>query len=285
MLTSHLLRSAGVAAAFLAASTAFAQTPQLQFPAASPTATLKQRVGLTDVEITYARPGAKGRTIFGGLVAFGEVWRTGANNATKVVFSTPVKFGGADVPAGTYGLFTIPGEKEWTVILNSNPEQWGAYRYDASHDVVRVKAVPEKLATAVETFTIDVNDIRDDSATLALSWEKTRVPVKLEIDLKGQLVPAIEAAMAAPGDKKPYFQAAMFYHDHDVDLKKALTWVDAALAEQERFWMMYLKARIHAKMGDKPAAIAAATKTRELAQAAGDSSYVRQAEALVASLR
>src|SRR4051812_21426162 len=203
----------------------FAQAPKVDFPQPSPTCTLKQHVGLTDIEIVYSRPGVKGRKIFGGLVGYSEVWRTGANSATKITFSTPVKINGADIPAGTYGLFTIPGEKEWTIIINKGSAQWGAYQYNEKDDLVRVKATPVKLADSVETFTIDFDDIRDESATLDLIWEKTRVPIKLQVDLVSKLVPQIEAAMSAPDGQKPYFQAAMFYYDHGQDLQKANKWV------------------------------------------------------------
>src|SRR4029077_549934 len=130
------------------------QAPRLEFPQASPTCTLKQRVGLTDIEINYSRPRAKGRPIFGGLVPYGEVWRTGANNATKIIFSTPVKLEGKDIPAGTYALFTIPGEKEWTIIINKGAAQWGAFQYDEKVDVVRFKVTPVQIPEPIETFTI-----------------------------------------------------------------------------------------------------------------------------------
>jgi hypothetical protein len=266
-------------------TTTSAQTPNLEFPAPSPTATLKQRVGLTDIEIVYSRPGLKGRKVFGGLVSYGEVWRTGANTATKVVFSTPIKINGTEVPAGTYALFTIPSELEWTVILSKAPGQWGAYRYDQKDDQLRVKVVPQKLAEPVETFTIDINDIRDDSATLNLIWEKVRVPVKLQLDLKAKLAPQIEKAMAAPDGKKPYFQAAMFYYDHGMDLQKANEWVNAAIKEREAFYIVHLKAKILAKLGDKEGAIAAAKRSTELAQEAKDSGYVTLNKDLIASLK
>jgi tetratricopeptide (TPR) repeat protein len=265
-----------------------APAPKINFPAASPAATLKQRVGLTDIEIAYSRPGVKGRTIFGGLEPYDQVWRTGANSATKIVFSTPVKFNGTEVPAGTYGLFTIPGREEWTVILNKIAIQWGAYQYDPKDDVLRVKVTPVKLAEAVETFTIDLNDIRDESATLNLTWEKTRVPVKLEVDITSALVAQIDAAMAADG-KKPYFQAAMFYLEHNLDLTKAAQWMDAALAENpDAYYMLYHKARLLAKQGDKAAAIATARKSIELASkdtSPAKGEYTRLNETLIASLQ
>src|SRR3954469_10496045 len=159
------------------------QAPTVKFPAQSPGAKISQEVGLTKIDIEYFRPGVKGRKIFGGTEAYGRVWRTGANNATKITFSTAVKFGGADVPAGTYALFSIPGANEWTVILNKVVGQWGAYTYDQKNDLARVQAKPVRLAEKVETFTIDVNDIRDQSATLNLVWENTLVAVKIEVDV------------------------------------------------------------------------------------------------------
>jgi hypothetical protein len=267
-----------------------AQTPPaLQFPAASPTCTIKQRVGLTDIEIVYSRPGVKGRQVFGGLVPYGEVWRTGANQPTKITFSTPVKFGGADVPAGTYGLFTIPGEKEWTVILSKVPGNWGAYSYDAKNDLVRVQALALEIEETIETFMIDVNQIRDESAMLWLVWDKTAVGVKIELDLVATLVPQIEAVMASAEAKKPYAAAAMFYLDHNLDLKKAFGWIDSAIAAQpDAFYLIYRKGLILEKMGDKAGALAAAKQSLEMASKAEGgikAEYTRLNEALIARLK
>ena len=269
-----------------------AQTPNIDFPAASPACTIKQRVGLTDIEVVYSRPGVKDRTIFGGIVPYGQVWRTGANQATKITFSTPVKFEGADVPAGTYALFTIPGEDQWTVILNKDAAQWGAFQYNEKDDVVRVKVTPFMLTdTTLETFTIEFNHIRDESALLNLVWDKTVVPLHLEVDVASKLVPQIEAAMAAPGKKSDglYFQAATFYYNHDRDLKKALDWVNAGLADNPgiAFEMLHLKAQILAKQGDKAGAIAAAKQSSEQAvkvEGAG-SSFVKMNDDLISKLQ
>ena len=149
-------------------------------PAPSPGCTIKQHVGTTDIEIVYSRPGVKGRKIFGDLVPYGQVWRTGANAVTKITFDKPVKFEGTEVPAGAYGLFTIPGEKEWTVIIYKDPSI-SPFDYKEADDFARVKVTPKNLTEPVETFTIGVNDIRDDSATLNFIWDKTRVPVKLSV--------------------------------------------------------------------------------------------------------
>ena len=268
-----------------------AQTPKVDFPAASPACTLKQRVGLTDIEIVYSRPSIKGRAIFGGIVPYDQVWRTGANQATKITFSTPVKLDGHDVPAGSYSLFTIPGENEWTIILNKNASQFGAFQYDEKDDLVRFKVVPVKLGETIETFTIEFNHIRDDSAVINLVWEKTVVPIKLEIELTGKLVPQIEAAMSSPDKKSDgfYFQAATFYYNHGQDLNKALEWVNAALTDKPNiaFEILYLKAQILAKQGDKAGAIAAAKESSELSIKAegANNSFVKMNQDLISSLQ
>ncbi len=267
-----------------------AQTPKVDFPAASPACTLKQRVGLTDIEINYSRPGVKGRAIFGGIVPYGQVWRTGANQATKITFSTDVKFNGEDVPAGSYALFTIPGEDEWTVILSKNADQFGAFQYDAKDDLVRFKVVPIKLAETIDTFTIEFNRIRDDYEVENLIWDKKVVHMQIKIELTSKLVPQIEAALAAPGKKSDglYFQAATFYYNHDQDLNKALTWVNAGLADQPNiaFEILHLKAQILARQGDKTGAIAAAKLSSDLSvKAEGpDNSFVKMNQDLINSL-
>ncbi len=267
-----------------------AQTPNIEFPAASPPCTLKQRVGLTDITVVYSRPGVKGRTIYGGIVPFGQVWRTGANQATKISFSTPVKLEGHDIPAGNYSLFTIPGETEWTIIINRNTNQWGAFQYTNSDDLVRFPVTPATLKDgSCETFTINFNDIRDESAVLNLAWDKTVVPIRVDVDVAGKLVPQIEAAMAAPGKKSDglYFQAAAFYYNHGLDAKQALDWVNAGLADNPRiaYEMLHLKAQLLAKQGDKAGAIAAAKQSTGLAiKAEGPgSSFVKMNDDLISS--
>ncbi len=278
-------------AALFTAISATAQTPapKVEFPAPSPAAIVKQRVGLTDIEITYSRPSVKGRTIYGGLVAYGQVWRTGANSATKVKFSTEVKLGGATIPAGTYELFTIPGPTEWTVIIHKDSSQWGAYKYDEKNDVARLTATPVALATPVETFTIELGDLRDTSATLSLNWDKVSVPLKLTVDVVTPLVPQIEALMSSDAEKKPFANAAMFYLDHGLDLKKAAAWIDAAIAAQPTAThLIFRKARILAAAGDKAGAIAAAEASLAAAKKAGGSigaEYTKLNEDLIASLK
>lgn len=288
---ASVLLALGLALAAAAPLSAQTAPAKLEFPAPSPAATLKQRVGLTDIEVKYSRPSMRGRTIFGALEPYGKVWRTGANSATTISFSTAVKLNGTAIPAGKYELFTIPDPQEWTVIIHKDASEWGAYTYDQKNDVARLKVPIVALPTPIETFAIGFADLRDESATLYLTWEKTRVPVKLEVDVVSQLVPQIEAFMASDAAQKPYDQAAMFYLEHGLDLKKALAWQDAAVGDgtgQYAFYLMYHKAKILAKLGDKDAAIATAKKSMELAAKMGgalEAEYTRLNSALIASLK
>lgn len=294
-MTSVLRPVIAVIAGSVLATGLFAQAPALEFPAASPAASIKQRVGLTDIEINYSRPSMRGREIFGRLEPFGAVWRTGANNATKLTLSTPAKFNGTEIPAGTYALYTIPERGDWTVIFNKVPDQWpwGAYAYDARNDVARVKASPVPLAQPVETFTITFSDLANAStATLNLMWETVRVPVKIEVDLVATLQPKLEAVMASADPKKPYFSAAMFYYEANLDLNKALEWMNAAIAERpNQMWMIYRKGLILEKMGDKAGARAAAQESLNLAKNDTQSppslkdEYTRLNNALIARLK
>jgi hypothetical protein len=294
MKTSLVSTSGLFMAVALLASVALAQNqqgPRINTPAASPESTLKQKVGFTDIEIVYARPSAKGRKIFGGLVPHGEVWRTGANSATKITFSTAVKVEGRELAAGSYALYSIPGAREWTVIFNRVTGEWGAYSYKEANDALRVKVTPVVLAQPVETFTIDVSDLKTESALLNLTWEKTRAPVKFEVDVIKPVVAQIDSVMAS-GAQVPasgYFQAAMFYFDHNLDLQKAKTWInEATKGEKPLFYMLHGKAKILARMGDKAGARAAATQSMAAAKAQGGpvaAEYTRLNEALLATLK
>jgi hypothetical protein len=265
------------------------QEDKLEFPQASPAASFKQRVGLTDVEVEYSRPSMKGRKIYGGLVPFGEVWRTGANTATKLTFSADVKLEGTAVPAGSYALYTIPGEGEWTIILSKVTGQWGSYSYAEKDDLLRAKVKPMALKDAVETMTISVEEVRDDQAKLVITWDKTRVPVKFETDVVAKVVAQIKAAMAGTDKKKPYFPSAMFYFEHELDLKQALAWMDEAIKETPgQVWMIYRRGLIQAKAGDKKGALASGQEALDLAKKAGGSvgaEYTRLSEALIASVK
>lgn len=170
-----------VAALCMVADTASAQKRDNKEARPSPNAVVGQTIGTTEVMITYGRPSAKGRKVFGELEKFGSVWRTGANEATTISFSNAVKVEGKALPAGTYSLFTIPGEKEWTVIFNKTATQWGAFRYDDKQDALRVKVTPAAAAHS-EHFTISFDEVTDKAGTLALRWDKTRVPVRIAVN-------------------------------------------------------------------------------------------------------
>lgn len=257
----------------------------LEFPAASPASSINQRIGVTDIEVAYGRPSMRGRKIFGGLEPYGAIWRTGANSATRVTFSTDVKLEGVDVPAGTYSLFSIPAAKEWTVILNGDANQFGAYGYDEDKDVARIKLKANTLKDPVETLAFGFTDLTTSSGTMYFEWETTRIAMSLTTDVVANLVPRIEAAMAADGPH-PYLPAAMFYFENDVDLAKAAKWIDeAAKAQPNAFWITYRKGLILEKMGDKEGAVAAAEASLAMAaksRGAIKDEYTRLNEVLIA---
>jgi hypothetical protein len=267
--------------------TAAAQA-QLTTPQPSPTATINQKLGLTDISVTYSRPGAKNRVVFGELVPFGKVWRTGANKATSVTFSTDVNLGGKDVKAGTYSLFTIPNSAEWTVILNSNTELWGAGKYDEAKDVARFTIKPTILNDIVETFTIDFSHLVGSDGHMNLSWENTRVAIAVKTDANGMIEKQIKEILVDGPSAGTYYNAARFYVENDKDMNQALTWINAAINKRpEAFWYMHYKAKIQAKMGKTKEAIATAEKSLTMAKENedGDYGYIANNEKLIAELK
>lgn len=285
---SNLCRLAIVLALPMTASAQTAATRTLPIPPTNPRATVKQFIGPTEVEISYSRPGMKGRQVFGKLVPYDQVWRTGADNATRISFSTEVTVNGTKVPAGTYELFTIPGRDEWTVIIAKHRATWGSYAYHDSNDVARVRAKPVSLPGPVETFSLGVTDLTPGSGVLNVEWERTRVPVTIEVDVVDIMVPHIEAAMKADG-RKPYFLAAMFYYENGLDINKAAQWITAAVAEQpDHIGILHRQALILAQTGDTAGAIAAAQKSYDGAQFAGSElrvEYTRLNSTLLDRLR
>ncbi|MFA7274425.1 MAG: DUF2911 domain-containing protein [Crocinitomicaceae bacterium] len=260
---------------------------QLKTPQPSPTTTLSQAVGLTDFEIIYSRPGTKGRTIFGDLVPFGEVWRTGANSSTKIKFADDVKIGGKDVKAGQYALYTIPGKDEWTVIIYKGLENWGAAGYDITQDVARFTVKPTKLADKYETFTIDFSNFATSSATLNLMWENTKVSFSIETPTEAQIEKQIAEMMAGPSANSLY-GAARYYLEKERELDKAEMWIAKAIEQKpEAFWMVHVQAKIFAKEGKKKEAIAAAEKSMKMAKESkdGDFGYVASNEKLIAEIK
>jgi hypothetical protein len=254
-------------------STVLPKASELVFPAASPLCSFKQRIGVADVEISYSRPGIKGRKIFGGLVPFGKVWRTGANQATKLTVSTPIKLNGHEVAPGTYAIFSIPDNDEWTIILNKELEPMGTSKYDEKLDVLRLTVKPSVLDHTVENMHIEIDPISDTSASLDILWEKTKVSIKIEVDFLDNLTATVDSVMSSNQDGKPYFQAALFYFNHGKDLKKAKEWVEAAIVERPIYPFHFTKAKILAKLGDKVGALAIAKEAAESAKNANDTGF------------
>ncbi|MDN5203779.1 DUF2911 domain-containing protein [Fulvivirgaceae bacterium BMA10] len=272
-----------VVAMLFAATSAFAQ---IETPRPSPSAKFTQTVGLTDVTLDYSRPGIKGRTIFGDLVPYGKIWRTGANAATKISFSKDVTLEGNKVPAGDYALYTIPGETEWTVMIYKDLGLGGnVARYDEKNELVRFKVSTKELPWPMETFTIGVGNISDKSATIDILWEKTYAAVKMEVDTDTQVMASIEQFSKNPmGSVGGQFaQAANYYYLNDKDLNKALKWMTKAIEiNPNAFWNIQRKAEIQAKMKDYKAAIATAKKSLEVAKAAqNDFGYIASNEKLI----
>lgn len=247
---------------------------QLQLPPASSTQTVTQGLGISKVDLTYQRPSAKGRVVFGELVPYNAVWRTGANNATAITFGSEVSIEGQKLAAGTYGLFTIPGKTEWTIIFNKNAKQWGAYTYKQEDDVLRVKVKPSVLKDKVETFTISFDDVKDQSLKTTLAWENTKVAFNVVVDQKAEIMASIESAMQ--GEKKPYFQAAQYYYNNNLDIKKAAAWmIEADKGNDKAPHIKYWKSLILAKSGDKAAAAKAAQEGIDIAKASNNAEYIK----------
>lgn len=261
-------------------SHAYAQT--LKVPAASPTQTLKQNFGVGDIQIEYSRPSVKGRVIFGGLLPYGKIWRTGANGSTKITFSDDVKIEGNEVKAGTYALYSIPNKDAWELMLYKDLSLGGNMAdYKVENEILRFKVVPVAYAEKVETFTINLNDITTTSTTLELIWDKIKVPVKITTEIDAKVMKSIEATVVT--DTRPYFQAASYYFENNKDLNQALVWVNKALEQNPKaFFMMMLKARIELKLQNKAAAIASAEKTILMAKEAKNEDFVKMAEAFIA---
>lgn len=252
---------------------------QQMTPAPSPSATLEQQVGLTDVTVKYSRPSAKGRTIFGELVPYGELWRTGANQNTTVKFSDPVTISGTEIPAGTYAVFTKPGENNWEVIFYSDTNNWGTpQEWDESKVAAKATVEAQKSPMKVETFTITLQNLHNNGADLGMAWEDVYVAVPFEVPTVKKAMKNIDNALSGPS-ANDYYSAASYYMAEGKDLQKAKKWVSKAVEmNPEAYWIMRRKALIHAELGEKQMAIEAAKKSKELAQKAGNMDYVRMNE-------
>jgi len=272
----------------------FVAEAQIQTPQASPPGSVSTTVGLTDVKIDYFRPRVKGRKIFttdaSALVPYEKIWRTGANNGSKITFSSDVKVEGIAVPKGEYLILTWPGASEWTVSLYKDVSLGGnTDGYDAAKDAAKFKVKPQKLSEKVETLTFNIGDISDDSKTakIQFTWENTSVKFSMSVDYDAQVMKSIEAATtAASVEPNTYFQAAVYYLENGKDLKKAKEWVTkAADANPTAFWVLHQKAKIEKSLGDKAAATASANASLKAAKDANNRDYQVMNEELLKSLK
>lgn len=252
---------------------------QVKTPAPSPSSKIEQKVGLTDLTIEYSRPGVKERTIFGDLVPYGEVWRTGANARTKITFSTDFFVEGKALKAGTYSILTIPNAKSWEVVFYNDGKNSGTPKeLNPEHIAAKTTVEVHPIPFNVETFTIDVNSIKSDSATLEFLWEKTYVAVSFQVPTDNIVLTNINDVMNGSPTSNDYYAAAVYYLEEGKDIKQAKTWIDKAVTmagDKVKFWQLRKQSLIYAKAGDKTEAIAIAKKSLAAAKEAGNDGYVK----------
>lgn len=265
-----------IALAFYACS--FVAFGQIKTPAPSPKATVTQAVGLIDVSLEYSRPGVKDRTIFGDLVPYDKMWRTGANASSKIEFSEDVTVSGQALEKGKYALYTIPGKEMWTFIFHKNLDHWGTGgdKYDITEDALRVTAKPEMLPFSVETFTLEVSNLKDDGGDLMLFWDNVMVMVPIKVATGEAVQASIDKVMAGPSWYDKY-QAARYYMENGKDINQAMTWFSESVADKggEKFWVLRQMSLCQAKLGKYKDAIATANKSKMLAEKAGNDQYVK----------
>lgn len=254
-------------------------------PPPSSSQTVEQGFGLGKISLSYARPNVKGRKVFGEMEPYGLVWRTGANSATVIKFSEDVTMEGNKIPAGEYGLFSIPGESEWTIILSKQPKQWGAYAYKEADDFLRFKVKTDRLPALAETMTLAFSDVTPTTANLKMMWERSGFTVHLTTDIDTKVMARIDSAMNTAN--KPYYEGLMYYYNNGKDLKKALAWANEL--EKDKRFPPYVpklwKARLLLKTGDKAGAIATAQEGVKLATDGKTPEYIRLNNEVIAQAK
>jgi len=266
---------------FAAAILLLQSNAQITTPITSPPATITQKVGIVDVKVEYNRPAVKGRKIFGGLIPFDQAWRTGANAPTKITFSDSIMIGGKKIAGGTYGLYTIPSSKDWTIILGKKSNAY-AWDHKEEDDAVRFKVPVLALSSLVESFSISFENVVKSTANVVLNWENTSVIFTIENDADTKIMAEIKDKTE---NIDTYWAAANYYFDNGKDLKKAAEWATKVVEKNPQFWTYNLKARIHAKAGDCKAAVEAAKKSIELAKIAKNDESVKANEKLMADCK
>jgi Protein of unknown function (DUF2911) len=260
----------------VALSLTIAGSAQISTPQPSPLGTVTQKVGLTDLSITYSRPSVKGRTIFGDLVFYGEMWRWGANASTKFKTSEDISIEGHDVPAGEYALYAIPNAEMWTIVIHKNTTHWGVPdKYDATEDLIRFDVkVNNAYPVSVETMTFDIADITNQTCNIHFTWANTELNLAVKTNTDKEVMAEITRKMKGVSSAT-YYQAARYYLNNDKDMEKALEWINFAVAENNKFWVHRQKSLILAKLERYTDAIAAAEDSKTLAIEADNQSYVR----------
>ncbi|MDO6759184.1 DUF2911 domain-containing protein [Tamlana sp. 2_MG-2023] len=264
---------------FMTCATVFSVNAQVNTPQPSPAAKLEQKVGLTDVTLEYSRPSVKGRIIFGDLVPYSKMWRTGANKNTIITFSTEAEIDGYKLKPGSYAIFTEPGESLWKVYFYSDTENWGTPKKWDETNVVAVTSVKaHSVPFNVETFTLDINSITNSGANIELIWEKTYIAIPFTVPTDDAVLASINDVLGGSPKASDYYAAASYYLQEGKSPKQAMEWIDKAVEmtkEKPLFYYIRKQSLIHAKAGDSKGAIAAARKSLELAKIAGNDDYVK----------
>lgn len=250
---------------------------QVQTPHPSPGATISQTVGLTEVNITYSRPSLRDREIFGELVPYDKIWRTGANENTVISFNDDVIIAGQTLPKGAYSLYTKPGEENWDVYFYTTTNNWGnPAQWDASNIAVELQVTPVTFPFKIETFTLSLDNLNNSGAVLGILWENTYIGIPFEVPTDKKAMASIENTFNGPSGSD-YYAAAVYYFQQGKDLEKAEQWMEKAVSLQGEpaFWMLYQQSLIQHANGKTKKAIATAKQSINAAEAAGNSDYVR----------
>ncbi|MBC7935471.1 MAG: DUF2911 domain-containing protein [Rhizobacter sp.] len=273
-----------IAIALICCFAAAGITAQVKMPAPSPTQTIKQDFALGTIEVKYSRPAAKGRKVFGDLVPFDSLWRTGANAATLIKFTDAVEIQGKRVDTGSYVLYTIPGKNSWEVILNKGLSNWGVDGYKKSEDVLRFTVKATAAKSKVENFTMQFSDVKPETCSLDIMWENTAVSIPFTATIKERMRAQLMEALKA--EKKPNWAAAQFYYEYDNNPAKALEYATAATKDNAKaFWVWIYKAKIEQSLGNKAAALESSKTSWTLAKEAGNNDYVKMNEDLQKKLK
>lgn len=255
----------------------FVAQAQIKTPQSSPRAIVSQMVGLTEVDLNYSRPAAKGRPVFGNLVPFGKLWRTGANENTTISFSDDVIIDGKTLKKGKYALYTVPRIESWDVIFYTTTDNWGLpQEFNEANVALKTTVKEEALSKPVENLTIAISNLDTNSATLEISWENSFVGLKFEVPTQKTAMASIEKVLSGPA-ANDYYAAANFLFQTSTDLAKSLVYVNKSLelSKDKPFWYLRLKSLIQAKQGDKSGAIETAKLSLEAAEEAKNQDYVK----------